>query len=242
MFGKSVLNVGFSDANLIITEPHFNFNSIQETTNEVLFEEYGFDSILRCNATWLSQYKIQNSRPRHLCCLVVDSGYSFTHVVPYYDGKKLKSAVSRINVGGKMLTNRLKEVISYRQLMVMDETHVMNQCKEDVCYVSTDFQQDVKEARKKVKENSIVKDYVLPDYTHIKRGHVRSPEESSRAADGAQTIRMNIERFSVPEVLFHPADVDIQEMGIVEAIVYAVSLLPEGNIIINELILLPRDH
>lgn len=228
MFGKSVLNVSFSDANLIVTEPHFNFTSIQETTNEVLFEEYGFDSILRCNATWLSQNKIANDRPKNKCCIVVDSGYSFTHIVPYCDGRKVKEAVKRINVGGKLLTNRLKEVISYRQLMVMDETHVMNQCKEDVCYVSTDFYKDTEKAKKKGKDNTIVRDYVLPDYTHIKRGHVRSPDDSSSTNDGAQMIRMNIERFSVPEILFHPSDVDIQEMGIPEAIVYCISLLPEG--------------
>ena len=35
----------------------------------------------------------------------------------------------RIDVGGKLLTNHLKEVISYRQLQVMDETYVMNQVR-----------------------------------------------------------------------------------------------------------------
>ena len=34
-----------------------------------------------------------------------------------------------------------------RQLMVMDETYVMNQCKEDVCYVSTQFNKDMKLSR-----------------------------------------------------------------------------------------------
>ena len=35
----------------------------------------------------------------------------------------------------------------FRQLMVMDETHVMNQCKEDVCFMSQDFWKDMKIAR-----------------------------------------------------------------------------------------------
>lgn len=55
--------------------------------------------------------------------------------------------IYRINVGGKHLTNQLKEVISYRQLMVMDENYVMNQIKEDLCYVSTDFDIDMKIAK-----------------------------------------------------------------------------------------------
>ena len=31
----------------------------------------------------------------------------------------------------------------FRQLHVMDETHVINQVKEDVCYVSQDFYRDM---------------------------------------------------------------------------------------------------
>jgi actin-related protein 6 len=54
---------------------------------------------------------------------------------------------NRINVGGKHLTNYLKEVISYRQLMVMDETYVINQVKEELCFVSTDFDNDIKIAK-----------------------------------------------------------------------------------------------
>ena len=40
---------------------------------------------------------------------------------------------------------------------------------------------------------------------------------------------MSNERFAVPETLFHPSDVGIQEMGIPEAIVYSISKLPKGK-------------
>ena len=53
----------------------------------------------------------------------------------------------RISVGGKHLTNYLKEVISYRQLMVMDETFVINQVKEELCFVSTCFENDMRIAK-----------------------------------------------------------------------------------------------
>ena len=55
--------------------------------------------------------------------------------------------ITRINVGGKHLTNYLKEIISYRQLMVMDETYVINQVKEELCFVSNDFDLDIKKAK-----------------------------------------------------------------------------------------------
>ena len=44
-----------------------------------------------------------------------------------------------------------------------------------------------------------------------------------------QVIRMNIERFSVPELLFHPSDIGLEELGIPEAILHSVSSLPEGG-------------
>jgi len=37
--------------------------------------------------------------------------------------------------------------------------------------------------RKKGVNNTIVRDYVLPDYTHIKRGHVRAPGEASTGTE-----------------------------------------------------------
>nr|XP_022293675.1 actin-related protein 6-like [Crassostrea virginica] len=229
LFGKDALKVDFNETNIIVTEPYFNFNSVQEAMNEIFFEEYAFKSVLKTNASFLSQYKYnkeKNAPP--LCSVVLDTGYSFSHVVPYFRGKKMSESVKRVNVGGKVLTNHLKEVISYRQLMVMDETYVINQVKEDVCYVSSQFTKDMEIAKKRGKENTIARDYVLPDYTHIKRGYVRPQEETTgKAKDGEQIIRMNNERFAVPELLFHPSDVGVQEMGVAEALVYAISTLPE---------------
>lgn len=37
---------------------------------------------------------------------------------------------------------------------------------------------------------------------------------------------MNNERFSVPELLFHPSDIGIQQMGISEAIVHVIEKFP----------------
>jgi hypothetical protein len=42
------------------------------------------------------------------------TGYSFTHFVPVADKVPVYSAVKRLNVGGKLLTNFLKETVSYR--------------------------------------------------------------------------------------------------------------------------------
>ncbi|KAF2359909.1 Actin family [Trinorchestia longiramus] len=227
VFSKEIFNVNHTSTTLVITEPFFNFTSIQEAMSEIFFEEYEVDALLRINAGDLSVHKYHRDRPKELCCLLVDSGFSFTHIAPYIQGKKQKDAIIRIEMGGKMLTNHLKDIVSYRQLNVMDETYVINQVKEDSCFVSADFNADMKKARQKPPVNDILRDYVLPDFTSIKRGYLRSREDSDgKSPNGEQLIRLNNERFAVPELLFRPSDIGVQQMGVAEAIVHAISLCP----------------
>lgn len=51
---------------------------------------------------------------------------------------------------------------------------------------------------------------------------------SGKYKTGEQILRLTNERFAVPEILFHPSDIGIQEMGIPEAIVHSIQNLPEG--------------
>lgn len=214
IFSKDCCPVNLPQSSVIITEPPYNFPSIQEAMAEIFFEEYECQSLLRVNAAGLSAYHYKHDNPTK-CCIVVDSGYSFTHVIPYVNGTKVKEGIRRIDVGGKLLTNHLKEIISYRQLHVMDETYVINQVKEDSCFVSQDFFGDMSRAKAKLECNPIVKDYVLPDFTSLRRGFLRDPDSTGEQ----QTLRLNNERFAIPEILFHPSDVGIRQMGIPEAIV-----------------------
>lgn len=235
------------ETDLILTEPYFNFKTIQNNTDEVLFEEYGFNSVFRTNTGYLASINnmnqtspdekssADNPNEINLACLVVDSGFSFTHIAPYvYCEKrgylKLKQGVRRIDIGGKALTNHLKEIISYRQMNVMDETFVINQCKEDTCFVATDFKASLRECEKK-KHNKIARDYILPDFTSVKRGYVRKPvwKASIRTDPNStepQFLRLANERFQVPEILFNPSDIGISQIGIVEAIVDSINSLP----------------
>ena len=238
LFGSNCFKMDskLSKFDLIFTEPYFNFNSIKEGLSELLFEEYGFKRIFRTNPADLSCYKNKTEHPDERCCLVVDSGYSFTHIIPFIDGKRIKEAIIRIDIGGKLLTNHLKEVISYRQLHVLDETFVMNACKEDSCFVSLDFNKDMVQSRIEARINPrrqpdynylISRDYVLPDFTSIRRGYLKPAHQTGKRSENEavveQVIRLNNERFSVPELLFSPSDVGISQTGIPEAIVESIS-------------------
>ncbi|TPP64737.1 Actin protein 6 [Fasciola gigantica] len=194
-----------SDCNLICTEPYFNFSSTKETMNEIFFEEYQFSAVMRTNPAFLSAYKYQTESAQRLSryCLVVDSGYSFTHIVPMCDGRVMSEFVIRLTVGGKILTNRLVEIVSYRA---------------------------------NPRRNPIVREYVLPDYADVHRGYVRDPSteqpaqgngtlssDQTRATQQGYVLRLNNERFTIPELIFHPSDVGYAEMGLTEAMGYLLS-------------------
>lgn len=213
-----------------MTEPMFNFPSVRESHMEVFFEEYNFNSMTMAPGPVLSSYNYTSSSQHHPpCCLVVDVGYAFTHVIPFHQNKMILEGVRRIDVGGKILTNYLKEIVSYRQLQVLDETYVMNQVKEDVCFVSMDFEGDMKKAKLKGSNNPIAVDYILPDYSSYRRGFVKEKHAQNtrdKQNTDEQCLHLANERISVPEILFHPSDIGMHQMGLPEAICHSIGATP----------------
>lgn len=219
-----------SDQPIILTQPLFNFKSIQDCIDEIFFEEYEVNAMFRPNPTDLSalKYMTDNKLPTDFTCLVVDTGYSFTHIIPYIKGKKFLNGIKRLNVGGKLLTNHLKDIISYRQYNVMEETYVINQVKEDTCYVAEDVKQELEKASK---TKSIVINYVLPDFNGIRRGYIQEFKENNQTEieENCQILKLNNERFVVPEILFYPSDIGMKSMGLAEAIVKSIYLCPKDQ-------------
>ena len=183
------------------------------------------------------------------CLLVIDSGFSHTTVTPVFKGRPIQQAIRRLDIGGKFLTNSLKELVSIRHYNMLDETHLMNEIKEAVSFVSNNFRQDLEStwkggvgARKKNQESkdSLVVDYVLPDYNTHKQGFVRPHDPSSAAklkkmgtmagAGGLVEDFMTLgnERFTVPELLFSPGDVGMMQPGLPETIMQSLSGVPSG--------------
>lgn len=75
---------------------------------------------------------------------------------------------------------------------------------------------------------------MLPDYKTILKGYVRDPEPQLPEAlmsdkelrERLQFVRVASERFTVPEVLFSPSDIGINQAGIPEAITQTVKRCP----------------
>ncbi|XP_044764620.1 actin-related protein 6 [Coccinella septempunctata] len=217
-----------NDKNILMTQPLFNFKNIQDCMDEIFFEEYEIASMYRCNPSDLVALKYgQELGKRRGTCIVVDSGYSFTHVVPYINGLKCSNAIRRLHIGGKMLTNHMKDILSYRQYHVMEETYVINQVKEDTCFVSEDFKTDLRIASEPFPKNHIVRNYILPDFNTIRRGYIQDPYRKDELHENCQVLKLNNERFAVPEILFTPSDIGITSVGLVDCIIDSIKLCPK---------------
>ncbi|KLO06271.1 actin-like protein ARP6 [Schizopora paradoxa] len=224
---SQLLKVEPADHSLLITEPYFNLPNIQDVYDQFVFEEYEFQSYLRCAPAALLPFGslFGSGLPAPECMLIVDSGFSFTHIVPLMNGKVLWKSVRRLDVGGKLMTNHLKELVSFRQWNMMDETHIVNDVKEKCCYVTAHFGADLETCRKDPKRNEIVQEYVLPNFADNRPGRVKAPIEV--LAEGDQVLVMNNERFAVPELLFRPTDIGLSQSGISRTIAEAISTLPQ---------------
>ncbi|KAF9887664.1 Actin- protein 6 [Aspergillus nanangensis] len=249
------------ETTLLLTEAPNALPALQKNADEIVMEEWGFGGYLRSIGPALNAWnEIQslfgdpipeNSRltasPTE-CLLVIDSGYSHTMVTPVYNGQPLQRGIRRLDIGGKHLTNYLKEVVSVRQYNMVDETYIMNEVKEAVCFVSNDFAKDMERTWKGNRKRGqpepgegITVDYVLPDPNAAKKGFMRPHEPLMNAKKGKSAISgasaealsedalvLGNERFVIPEVLFTPRDIGMKQAGIPDMVLQSLSVLPTG--------------
>ncbi|KAJ4361507.1 Actin- protein 6 [Ascochyta clinopodiicola] len=237
------------ETNLVLTEKPNCPRELQKNCDEIVFEQFEFAAYYRCVGPTLAAHNSPTASLSALpqeCLLIIDTSYSDTTILPLYNGKLLQSAVRRLTVGGKLLTNYMKELSSLRHYNMMEETYLLNEIKEAVSYVVPSSQQYARDLERTWKgrlgdrrelDSSVVVDYVLPDYENAIHGHARPHDPAkSRMRKGMQPVQgpredllpLGNERFAVPELLFNPSDIGIQESGIPGAVMESLSVLPEA--------------
>ncbi|CAG8505580.1 11341_t:CDS:2 [Acaulospora colombiana] len=111
---------------------------------------------------------------------------------------------------------------------MMDQTYVMNEVKESCCYVSQDFLTDLETCRN-TRDNPILQEYILPDFSRNSKGFIREKKGGGMYDQSdEQVLYMNNERFAVPEILFNPSDIGMNQAGIPEVIVESINATHPG--------------
>lgn len=233
IFDNETLPRGFDVASsgLIYTEAPYSLPALSIHADQIVFEEYNFNHYRRCTAASLvpwnntdSLFGQETSSTPSDACLVVDAGFNATNIVPVIRGNAKYSSIRRVDVAGKVLTNYLKETISFKYYNMMDETYLINTIKEQLCYVSRDFNDDLN--KWKINKHSVQKGYLLPDHKNSNFGRVLDdPYEIRRLQKEGehQLLVLANERFSIPEALFDPREVDFDQAGVAEAVAQSIS-------------------
>lgn len=128
--------------------------------------------------------------------LIIEIGDSNTRIVPIYEGYKLAHAMRILDIGGRVLTRYMEHTLESLGWAVDSSIRreLVRVLKEKACFVSLDFNEDLK------RSEQYEKDYSLPD---------------------GSTITLNKERFIVPELLFNPSP-ELEESPLPTAIMDVV--------------------
>lgn len=97
--------------------------------------------------------------------------------------------------------------------------------KEQTCFVQQD---DIFTSLKNNVTDPNNKYFVLPDFQTVVKGYVL-PEGENPQSGQKQCVAMGIERFSVPELLFHPSDIGLGQAGVAESCWQSVQSLPNDT-------------
>jgi actin-related protein 6 len=222
---------------LVFTLPIGTPEPVAEQWVSTLTLAFRFRSVTIVSSSFLALVgsEVLHSTPAVGSGVVVDCGFSGCTITPYVAYRPMRSSIGRTLVGGKLLTNCLKEALSFSQINLLEDTWIVNCIKESCCRVAEEGGPHSLErllkatcGRKRSRDDSnetasstapvgtVV--YALPTVpAAMPAGCIAQPQQLRGPFRDAQTVKVAHESFVVPEVLFSPADIGLDSsLGVVD--------------------------
>lgn len=190
------LNVVQDQHPVLLTEAPLNPRSNRGKAAEVFFETFNVPALYVQIQPILSLYASGRTTG-----VVLDSGDGVTNAVPVYQGFALPHAIQRIDIAGRDVTEYLQLLLrkSGHNFHTSAEMEVVRDIKEKVCYVAFNIEKTEKDDSEDVE-----------------------PEVPYKLPDG-NVIQIGAEKFRAPEVLFNPALIGQEYVGLHQCLVNSIS-------------------
>jgi actin-related protein 6 len=226
----------FKDNMFMFSYTPLSPDNIMDGYFQMLFEYFDFNAVFKAMPHYFSAINATNNIPElnKSVQLVIDSGFSSTTIVPILNNRPVYNAIKRIDVGGKLLTNYLKDALgNLTDLDLRKDFYLVNLIKEELCFVSKNFTSDMKISGLKGESNINKRDFILPEYRK------KSEEQLLKVPKDRYTVSVNSLRFIIPEILFNPSLIGIDEGGLQEGIAQSVKDCNEDyrNLLFENIIL-----
>ena len=181
------LRVAPEEHPVLLSESPLNPKANREKMIQIMFETYNVPASYVAATGILSHYSSGGS-----ISLVVEVGDGVITVFPVYLGYGIPSAILRLNIGGRDVTDYLFKILGERgyNFETSAEKEFVRDIKEKIGYVALDYDLEMQKSQESA---AIEKSYELPD---------------------GEIITIGNERFRAPEILFQPSLIGREIVGI----------------------------
>merc|ERR1712199_121748 len=125
---------------VLLTEAPMNPKDNRERMTQIMFETFNVRRFYVAIQAVLSLYASGRTTG-----VVVDCGDGVSHTVPIYEGYSMPHAIQRINLAGRDLTDYICKILQESKITLTTtaERESAKKIKEDLCYVSMNFAEEV---------------------------------------------------------------------------------------------------
>merc|ERR1712194_108792 len=143
---------------VLLTEAPMNPRENRERMTQIMFETFNARRFYVAIQAVLSLYASGRTTG-----VVVDCGDGVSHTVPIYEGYSMPHAIQRINLAGRDLTDYICKILTESKINLHTSAERMSamKIKEELCYVSMNFAEEVDNFAGKEKQ------FELPDMSIV---------------------------------------------------------------------------
>lgn len=188
---------------VLLTEAPLNPRTNRDQAAQIFFETFNVPALFTSIQAVLSLYASGRTTG-----VVLDSGDGVTHAVPIYEGFAMPSAIRRIDIAGRDVTEYLQLLLrkSGTVFHTSAEKEIVRIIKEKCSYVTLDPRKEEKEW---------ISSSITGGQNHAKGEEFKLPD--------GNILRLGTERFRAPEILFDPEIIGSEYSGIHQVVVDAIN-------------------